>query len=823
MNGMIRETKPTYQNKRMGAFFIVGFLEGLILLLLWLSWQQRVQLGELVFSVIAASCLCVMILLIVFGIMPLLRHWNGRFKASSELNMTALRHVFEAYPQACLLMRGDRAVLANAAYMRFVQQFNPITLASLLNRGETPNVVQLFAVPNKNLAEKFSQLYVRVNQRLRDLEPDVAENIRYLDDQGEALELQVQVRSLADMNLWVLNVRKASEQFFDQAPVGLISFKETGEICAINECLKQWLGYMPGRVQEMFENDMVPTFFRQQEHQSIRFESTLQTAGMGLIPVMISLIWENYEDMPALIAHAAIYGHSSQPGLQDITSSEQVYEDIVRLSPVAVMVLQGQDITGALITEVNPAFDRMIKEVNWKNQPFEALFDKDYFNPEHLQQAVSGGTAFETVLAGIKPTAVTIYFTVNPADATHCWAYMVDMSPRKIPEEQLLQFQKMQAIGQLAAGVAHDFNNFLTIIQLNVGELLSRHPLGDPSYQELQNINTTVNRAGATVHKLLAFSRKQTRRVEWLDITETLSDLSVNLKHSLGEQVRLHVVHGRDLPKVRADKGQLDTILLNLCVNARDAMMDGGGGDITIETAYAGKVQLLADDVIDVRGEDFVLIRISDTGMGMSETVKSKLFEPFFTTKEQGKGTGLGLATVYGIIQQSDGYVTVDSVLGEGTTFKIYLPSRFVSRQEAGGVAESSSLRKPAKPIDLTGQGQILLVEDEASVRTIAAKTLRQRGYTVVEAEDGEAAFEILKTSNQLFDLMISDVVMPGMDGPALLKKADAWLKDTQIIFISGYAEEKFSDLLTEKSNVTFLPKPFTIIELAEKVKSKFG
>jgi two-component system cell cycle sensor histidine kinase/response regulator CckA len=223
--------------------------------------------------------------------------------------------------------------------------------------------------------------------------------------------------------------------------------------------------------------------------------------------------------------------------------------------------------------------------------------------------------------------------------------------------------------------------------------------------------------------------------------------------------------------------------------------------------------------LMDFPSNDIVRISVSDTGTGMTDAVKAKIFEPFFTTKEQGKGTGLGLATVYGIIQQSGGHLEVDSELGRGTTFNIYLPAAPAASAEAA----PEPVVVERKPADLTGQGNILFVEDEAAVRVIAAKSLRKRGYQVTEAEDGEEALEILEDAEEPFDLLLSDVVMPGLDGPGLLRAGRELLGDARIVFISGYAEEKFSDLLAEEPDVTFLPKPFTLAELAEKVKSEIG
>ena len=314
--------------------------------------------------------------------------------------------------------------------------------------------------------------------------------------------------------------------------------------------------------------------------------------------------------------------------------------------------------------------------------------------------------------------------------------------------------------------------------------------------------------------------------MERLDVTDTLSDMVVTLRQTLGERAQLKMIHARGLPDVMADKSQIDTVLMNLCVNARDAMADQGGGTITIRSTLLPRAQVpdgqLGEALNAIKGEKFVVITVEDTGTGMPDEVKSKIFEPFFTTKEQGKGTGLGLATVYGIVQQTGGHLTVESELGKGTAFKIYLPA-------AGPVTEAELAQTvkakppPRKPADLAGQGNILFVEDEASVRGIAAKALRKKGYRVIEAEDGEEALEILEDTKVPFDLMISDVVMPGMDGPSLLKAGRSLLGDARIVFISGYAEEEFSELLSEEPDVTFLPKPFTFAELAEKVKSEIG
>jgi two-component system cell cycle sensor histidine kinase/response regulator CckA len=399
-------------------------------------------------------------------------------------------------------------------------------------------------------------------------------------------------------------------------------------------------------------------------------------------------------------------------------------------------------------------------------------------------------------------------------------AYMIDVSEQKQIELQLAQAQKMQAIGQLAGGVAHDFNNLLTAIQLRLDELLHRHPVGDPSYEGLNEIRQTGVRAADLVRKLLAFSRKQTVQREVLDLGELISEFEVLLRRLLREDVKLITDYGRDLPQVRADKSQLETAVMNLAVNARDAVRAAkGGGVVRIRTA-----RLTRDEAIQLgfpaADGDTAFIEVSDDGPGIPPDVMGKIFDPFFTTKPVGEGTGLGLATVYGIVKQSDGWIHVHSRPNEGAAFRIFLP---VYEAPAGAVAVAAAA-EPAKPRaarDLSGAGRILFVEDEDAVRSVAARLLRARGYEVLEAADGEEALIIAEENAGTIDLLISDVIMPGIDGPTLLKKARGYLGTAPVMFISGYAEAEFSDLLEGETGVTFLPKPIDIKTLAERVKQQ--
>jgi two-component system cell cycle sensor histidine kinase/response regulator CckA len=369
----------------------------------------------------------------------------------------------------------------------------------------------------------------------------------------------------------------------------------------------------------------------------------------------------------------------------------------------------------------------------------------------------------------------------------------------------------MQAVGQLAGGVAHDFNNLLTVIIGNCEFLLMRHPAGDPSFKEVNEVHQNALRAAALVGQLLAFSRKQTMQPKTLALGDVIGELAQMLRRLLGEGITLAVEKEADLWPVHADEAQLSNALINLVVNARDAMP--GGGTVTIKTGNesVGAASTLGTAIMPAG--DYVTIEVIDTGIGMSKEIQSKIFDPFFTTKPVGQGTGLGLATVYGIVKQSGGFITVDSEVGMGTAFKIYLP-----RQRAESIAPVEALA-PAPPRDVTGQDTILLVEDEEAVRSFAARALRMRGYNVLEASGGEEALEIVQSGRSEIHLLITDVVMPNMDGPTLVRHVKELKPELRVIFMSGYAEEAFRRNDQNSEDIHFLPKPFGLKQLAAKVK----
>ena len=494
----------------------------------------------------------------------------------------------------------------------------------------------------------------------------------------------------------------------------------------------------------------------------------------------------------------------------------KVLDAFAAASPFGAALLEGLDPFEARIVEANPAL-ASVANGGEAGQTFGDLIEPTSRKEASVRLAAEGlGHAPLEVRLAHDPSRVAHLYLAQTE--TRWVAYLVDVSEQKQIELQLSQSQKMQAIGQLAGGVAHDFNNLLTAIFMQLDVLASRHPLGDPSYEGLNEIKQTSMRAADLVRKLLAFSRKQTVQRAILDIGEIISESEVLLRRLLYEDVKLVTDYGRNLPAVRADRSQLETAVMNLAVNAGDAVRGSGGGVVRIRTARLSQEEARTLGYPTAEGEQ-ALVEVSDNGPGIPADVIDKIFDPFFTTKPVGEGTGLGLATVYGIVKQSDGWITVASKPGEGAAFRIFLPVHIA----AVGAAPVVKIAAPKRPAarDLSGAGRILFVEDEDAVRGIAAKLLRARGYEVIEAASGEEALEIAEAHAGKIDLMISDVVMPGMQGPDLLKQARQYLGSAPVMFISGYAESEFSDLLEGEANISFLAKPIDIKTLAERVKQE--
>jgi len=396
--------------------------------------------------------------------------------------------------------------------------------------------------------------------------------------------------------------------------------------------------------------------------------------------------------------------------------------------------------------------------------------------------------------------------------------HFIDVTEQKNLEIQFAQSQKMQAVGQLAGGVAHDFNNLLTAMIGFCDLLLLRFQPGDPSFADIMQIQQNANRAANLVRQLLAFSRQQTLQPRVLNITDVLVDLSHLLRRLIGENIELKVVHGRDLGRAKVDQGQLEQVIINLAVNARDAMLDGGRLLIRTANICWERAERRGHEVMPA-GE-YVLVEVADTGVGIPYGNLERIFEPFFSTKEVGSGTGLGLSTVYGIVKQTEGFIFVNSEPDKGTRFEIYLPRH---QTEDVSLSARTEITEPAAGKDLTGSATVLLVEDEDPVRKFGARALRNKGYKVIEAESGEAALRVILDGKERIDLLITDVVMPQLDGPALVREVRGIRPDMKVIFISGYAEDAFRQRLDRDSNIDFLSKPFNLKQLASKVKDVIG
>ncbi|RWD47603.1 MAG: response regulator, partial [Mesorhizobium sp.] len=399
--------------------------------------------------------------------------------------------------------------------------------------------------------------------------------------------------------------------------------------------------------------------------------------------------------------------------------------------------------------------------------------------------------------------------------------YAVETTEQKALEGQMAQSQKMQAVGQLAGGIAHDFNNVLTAIIMASDLLLTNHRPSDPSFPDIMNIKQNANRAASLVRQLLAFSRKQTLRPEVLNLTDVLADLRMLLARLVGNDIRLKIDHGRDLWPVKVDIGQFEQVVVNLAVNARDAMP--AGGDLTVRTRNVATEECKSFAYRELAPADYVLVEVEDTGSGIAPDVLKKIFEPFFTTKEVGKGTGLGLSMVYGIIKQTGGFIYCDSEVGKGTVFRIFLPRHVAEAKKVVEAGETAAASVPAKPVDnakdLSGSATVLLVEDEDAVRMGGVRALTSRGYTVHEASSGVEALEVFEALGGKVDIVVSDVVMPEMDGPTLLGELRKRQSDIKFVFVSGYAEDAFAKNLPADAHFGFLPKPFSLKQLATIVK----
>tara|TARA_R110002167_G_scaffold23426_11_gene83145 strand:+ start:693 stop:3188 length:2496 start_codon:yes stop_codon:yes gene_type:complete len=618
--------------------------------------------------------------------------------------------------------------------------------------------------------------------------------------------------------------------YLDHAPVGFLSINPDGRLAYLNATLAEWLHL---DIAEVRPSDL--HLFDLVDSQAA---GHLLAANGILIKPASENIDLDFMDSSGKSVPVRLVHHVPQDADGEIGASRSVVINRAR-SGDASDALRAAEVRFSRFFNKTPIAIASVtrdRRLGRCNARFVRLFGPDFVEGRQvdlvnsvverdrpnlraaLTAAINGRSGIEPIdvtLEGDEEYSAKIYVSGVEAndDNEAAIIFALETTEQRTLEEQFAQSQKMQAIGQLAGGVAHDFNNVLTAIIGFSDLLLNSHKPSDPSFQDIMNIKQNANRAAGLVRQLLAFSRRQTLRPQVLQLSDVMSEVSVMLDRLLGEKVSLEVRHGRDLWPVRADLNQFEQVIMNLAVNARDAMPEGG--TVKVKTRNMSADEAAALSRAEVPAAEFVLIEVSDTGTGMPVEVLSKVFEPFFTTKDVGQGTGLGLSTVYGIIKQTDGFIYVDSEVGKGTTFRIMLP-RHVEKE---GEEQAAEIKKAPEHTDLTGSARILLVEDEEAVRAFAARALASRGYKVHEASTGTEALELIDEIDEQIDLVISDVMMPEMDGPTLLKKLRETQPDLKIIFVSGYAEDAFAKNLDENDTFSFLPKPFSLKQLATAVK----
>ena len=613
--------------------------------------------------------------------------------------------------------------------------------------------------------------------------------------------------------------------FTDNAPVGFFSVDENGQFVFANATFARWVGE---DLRHLLDHGALHTYLVHPPENANPYDLNDQplarqvaevqmksTGGKTFLASINQTIVEDHEGQvrTRAVVHDLTAEREMRRALED---SEDRFQRFFEEAPLGIVQLNNKRI----VQDSNHAFVQMLDAYD---APMEGTDFTTFLAPadrhrviealDKIEKGENVSMPLEVPLMCDDRTIITQMFARRFSGGKNIVLHFINVTEQKSLEEQFVQSQKMQAIGQLAGGIAHDFNNLLTAIIGFSDLLLLRHKPGDSSFADIMQIKQNSNRAANLVRQLLAFSRQQTLRTKVQDITDILTELSHLLRRLIGAGIDLDLVHGQDLWLMKVDEGQMEQVLINLAVNARDAMENAGNLTIQTENYANDKPRELISE--ELPAGEWIKITVRDDGCGIDQTNLKRIFEPFFTTKDVGHGTGLGLATVYGIIRQSDGYLDVQSTLNEGTLFVLYLPR--ASEIEADEDADNDS-DEDEQTRDLTGSECILLVEDEDAVRMFSQRALSNKGYEVLTAESGEAALHVLEQHGlEPLDLIITDVVMPGIDGPTLVGQIRENNPDLKVIFVSGYTEDKLKDHMDDKT--WFLPKPFTLKVLASKVK----
>jgi two-component system cell cycle sensor histidine kinase/response regulator CckA len=763
--------------------------------------------------------------------------------------------VDEAVDGLLVTDRRGRVIYANAAYL---------ALTDADGAGDVRPVERVF-IGDPDVSEAVYRLLKAAREgRI------AQEEVRVAGLKGRPVHwLRLRVRPLRSgsdrgLTLWVVidvtRDRERQENIFqelqhaidylDHAPAGFFSVDANGDIGYLNATLASWLDHDLAQVGSggLKLADIV-------SGNGAALLTTLAAAPGEVKTEVFDIDFKTRggRTVPVRLFHKIAYGADGRPGASrtlvlnrargESTDPQRAAEvRFMRFFQSTPMAIATVDKSGR-ISRNNTLFARLFQSVLKEGDDRSILSVVSERDRGALEAAIRAAAArqseiapVDTALAGAGERWARFYVSAveeEEPDAETAIVYALETTGQRTLENQVNQRARMESVGQLAGGIAHDFNNVLSAIMMATDFLLNAHKPTDPSFQDIMQIKQNANRAASLVRQLLAFSRRQTLRPQVLDLGEVLTELNMLLRRLIGEKVELSVVHGRDLWPVKADISQFEQVIVNLAVNARDAMPDGG--KLAIRTANVDAAECAKFGAKGMPAADYVLVEVADTGTGIPPEIIDKIFEPFFSTKDVGKGTGLGLSTVYGIVKQTGGFVYPASEIGKGTTFRIFLPRHVPSAAEAveeilvpeaPGIADAlaAAADTPARAgADMTGQGTILLVEDEEGLRALNARGLKSRGYSVIEAGNGIEAIDALEKNGGKVDLVVSDVVMPEMDGPTLLKELHRRDPNIKIIFVSGYAEEAFEKSLPpddgQRKKFAFLPKPFTLKQLIEQVK----
>ncbi|MHA1600560.1 MAG: response regulator [Alphaproteobacteria bacterium] len=752
----------------------------------------------------------------------------------SRRAVALLRDIFDAVPQPRQVVdRHGKTILANDAFRRaFPGADKPIPallLAEVAGDEDAQAQIDRLAANARNGTAGYTELRVRPAENSGEQlvhEPAEWRHVAAYPVSGRPGAVLWLVDDITLRRQLEQVIQEEQNRFVDlleNAPIGFYSVDGEGRFLFANQTLCDWLG----RSHESLESNVVHLHDVLAEPPpdgtlpydpfgddlASRGEVTLKDAAGRVFEVSINQDVAQGEDGRGVRTRSVVRHLSHERAMAEaLERSVQRFERFFREAPVGIALL---DVAGRF-TEANRTFGALVGR---EPDSLTGSSLRDLVPAEQrgaVDVALGGAPGpVEVRFPGEVEKVCSMYVT-GLADADGATAgfiaHFIDSTEQKNLELQFSQSQKMQAVGQLAGGIAHDFNNLLTAMIGFSDLLLLRHRPGDQSFADIMQIKQNAARAANLVRQLLAFSRQQSLQPRLLNVTDILAELSHLLRRLIGENIDLDMKHGRDLGTIKADQGQLEQVIINLVVNARDAMTNGGKLSIRTSNATVEHERKVRGGGEVMPPGDYVLIEVSDAGTGIASENMDRIFDPFFSTKEVGEGTGLGLSTVFGIVKQSSGFVFVDSTPGQGSTFSVYLPYQ-TGTVESTGAAETEVRR------DLTGNGTILLVEDEEAVRAFSARVLRNKGYDVLEANSGDSALEVFRERAEDIDLVVTDVVMPHMDGPTLVRHLREERQDLKIIFISGYTEDAFRKRLGEESGIHFLPKPFSLKQLAAKVK----